>query len=656
MTSHTGKYLLQGTVALLLLLVLIATFLVYKPGMSGTFVFDDNPNIVNNADIAIQNIQPDTLRRAAFSSNSGPLLRPVSMLSFAANYLTTEFDPYYFKMTNLVIHLVNGTGIFFLSALLLRIYRKRFEPGLSTLHVLSVSLAVATAWLLHPFNLTSVLYIVQRMTSLSALFCIWGLVLFVWGRTRLTEGKNGILPILIGLFVFMPLAALSKETGALMPAFMLIIEITLFNLQTAKPSARRFLIGFFAVTVALPALAVLTFIATHPAWLSAGYQGRNFTLPERVMTEARVLWFYLHQIVLPNIAEMGLFHDDIVNSQGLLTPVTTLLSIMGIALLLAVSWIARKKAPLITFGILFFLVGHVLESSVFPLEITHEHRNYLPMFGILFVIFFYLLYPLKVKATLRLRQIIALLLIALFAYDTRSRASDWSNPFDLAKSEVEHHPDSARDNGEMGNNFAAITVQDANLSEVYYQQAVHYYEQSAIVDPHYTNGLFALLMLSSDRNKNIDVRWMNDLEHRLRYSPVDNDTGNKLIRLVTCTMEQKCKLDNKDLEKLINAALQNPTVIGPKRAMILSSRSYYLVDLAKNYPAALDVMLETVKIAPQELQYRLTLVKYLGALRRTEEAKKQLAILKRMDNLHAYTAQIAAQEKLLAEQENITRH
>jgi hypothetical protein len=400
MTSNAGKHLLQGTVALLLLLALTVTFLVYKPGMSGTFIFDDIPNIVNNADIAIQNIQPDTLRRAAFSSSSGPLLRPLSMLSFAANYLATEFDPYYFKMTNLVIHLINGVGIFLFSSLLLAIYRKRFEPGLSAWHVLSVSLAVSAAWLLHPFNLTSVLYIVQRMTSLSALFCIWGLVFFVWGRTRLTEGKNGILPILISLFVFTPLAALSKETGALMPAFMLIIEITLFNFQTEKPSARRFLIGFFAVTVALPALAALAFLATHPTWLQAGYQGRNFTLPERVMTEARVLWFYLHQIVLPNVAEMGLFHDDIVNSQGLLTPVTTLLSIMGIALLLAVSWFARKKAPLITFGILFFLLGHVLESSVVPLEITHEHRNYLPMFGIVFVIFFYLLYPLKYTANL----------------------------------------------------------------------------------------------------------------------------------------------------------------------------------------------------------------------------------------------------------------
>lgn len=651
MFSQANKHLFRGIIALLLLFALVATCLVYQPGMSGTFVFDDTPNIANNANIAIQDLHMDTLKRAALSSTSGPLQRPVSMLSFAANYYATGLNPYYFKMTNLAIHLCTGLGIFVLSLLMLEIYRKRFEPDLSEGHVLSISLAVATAWLLNPFNLTSVLYIVQRMTSLSALFTFWGLAIFVWGRGRLFERKSGIPAILISLLVFTPLAALSKETGALLPALMLIIEITLFNFQTEKSSDRRFLIGFFSLTVALPALAILTFLATHPAWLPSSYLGRSFTLTERLMTEARVIWFYLHQIVLPNIAEMGLFHDDIVNSKGLLTPVTTLLSIIGISALLIASWFARKKAPLITFGILFFLFGHVLESTVFPLEITHEHRNYLPMFGILFAMFFYLLYPLKYKTNLSVRQAIALLLISLFAYDTWSRAGTWSNPFDLAKSEVEHHPNSARNNGEMAGNYAVIVTQDANVSEAYYQQARHYYEQSAALDSNYTTGLFGLIIVSSARGKDIEPLWLKELEHRLRYSPADNDTGNKLIQLIACQTDQICKLDKKDLKGLVSAALQNPTVIGSKRALVLSSLSYYLVNLDKDYPAALDVMYKTIESSPKELEYRLTLVKFLGALRRTEEAKNQLAILKRMDSFKSFSIQISAQEKILAEAE-----
>jgi len=646
--SKQKPYILRSMIALMLMLVLVFTYFVYRPGLSGTFVFDDGPNILINTHLAIQNINFNTLREAAFSVRSGPFWRPISMVSFAINAYNTGYNPYYFKLTNLFIHLVNGLGIFALSLQLLSCYQKRFSPALTTSHLVTISFAVASAWLLHPFNLTSVLYIVQRMTSLSALFTIWGLALFVWGRIRLLEGKTGIPAILICLLVFMPLAILSKETGALLPLFMLVIEISLFHFQTATLSARRFLIGVYAITVAIPAIAAFAFFVTHPAWVTAAYAGRSFTLTERVMTETRVLWFYLGQIVVPNVAQMGLFHDDIVNSQGLLTPITTLPAIIGIIFFVAMSWIVRNKAPLIAFAILFFLTGHALESTIFPLEIAHEHRNYLPMFGILLAMFFYLLYPLKYAANLRLRQVAATLLIGMLAYGTWSRSVMWSNPFDLAKGEVEHHPNSARDNGEMGNNYAGIKTQDAGITEAYYLRAIHFYEQSAVVDPNYTNGLFAAIIVSSERDKDIDRHWIDELKRRLQYSPAETGTGNKLIQLLNCQYINVCKLERRDLEGLINAALDNPTVTGPTRALVLSSYSYYLINLAKDYPAALEVMRKTIENAPQELTYRLTLVEFQVVLQHTAEAKRELAIVKSMDSLGAYTAQIAAEEKLLA--------
>lgn len=636
----------------LLLFALVLTYFAYRPGLTGNFIFDDFANIVNNDDIAIKNADIDSVKRAMFSSGSGPLGRPISMLSFAANYYLTEFNPYYFKITNLAIHLVNGIGIFTLSFLLLDVYRKRFEPRLSTPHIQSISIAVAAGWLLHPFNLTTVLYVVQRMTGLSTLFVIAGLCLFVWGRTRILEGKTGRLAVLTSLIIFTPLAALSKETGALLPAFMLVVEIALFRFQTLKPSDRTLLIGLYAITVALPALAVLLFFVFHPALLATSYLGRSFTLVERLMTETRALWFYLRQIALPNTASMGLFHDDFVISTNPLSPVTTLFSMIGIIMLIAVSWIARKKAPIVTFGILFFLCGHALESTMWPLEIMHEHRNYFPMFGILLPLFFYLLYPLKYADNLPVRKIVAILLIALFAYDTWSRAIPWSNPFDQAKREVENHPGSARDNGEMGNNYATISVQDPAVAETYYQRARYYFEQSAIVDPDYTNGLIGLIIVSASKGKAIDPKWIDDLEHRLRFSAAEPDTGNKLLLLVSCEIQQKCALGRKTLQRLFNAALENPTVTGSRRALVLSALSYKLVDVDKDYPAAISIMHQSVESAPQEFEYRLTLVKFLAALLRTDEARKQLFILERMDTLHTHDAQIRALEKQLASQES----
>jgi hypothetical protein len=642
-----NKHIVRIVLAMSLLFALLITYFVYQPGLTGSFIFDDAPNIVNNNTLAIKDFHLDTLMHAAFSIPSGPFRRPISMLSFAANIYETGFNPFDFKLTNLLIHLMNGLGIFTLSIQLIGIYRKRFQPDLSAWHIQTISVAVATAWLLHPFGLTSVLYIVQRMTSLSALFSIWGLALFTWGRTRLFEGKGGIPAILASLLIFMPLAALSKETGSLMPAFMLVIELSLFRFQVNKPASHRFLVGFYAITVIVPAVATLVFLTTHMGWLIDSYQGRSFTLPERVMTEARILWFYLGQIIFPNVSKMGIYHDDIIMSHGLLNPITTLPAIIGIVALIAAAWLARKNAPLITFGILFFFCGHVLESTIFPLELVHEHRNYLPMYGIVLAMFFYLLYPLKYAANLRIRQIAALLLIALFAYGTWSRAHMWAVPFDLAKSEVEHHPNSARANGEMGSNYTTVTTQDAEINEVYYQRAVHFFERSADVDPDYTSGLVNLIMFASSKGKPVDPRWIAELTHRLEFSPAENGSGNKLIALFNCQFEKQCQLTNHDMEEFIHASLRNPTITGTNRASVLSSYSYYLINVNSDYPAALKVMYETVENAPKEPSYRMALIQFLSALGHYDEAKRQLAIFKGMNNLGTYNEKIASQEKLL---------
>lgn len=634
----------------LLLFALASTFLVYRPGLQGPFMFDDGPNITKNGHLALQNLTFSELKEAAFSSDSGPLKRPISMVSFAINYYLSGLDPFYFKLTNVGIHVLNGIALSVLTNLLLRVYRRRFDSELSLSQISWISLGVASAWLLHPFNLTSVLYVVQRMTSLSVLFGIWGLALYVWGRLRQLDGHRGAWAILASLVVFTPLSALCKETGAILPLLMFVIEVSLFNFDTKSIVSRHFLIGFFTVTVALPAIVVLGYIAMHPAWLPGIYITRPFTLSERLMTEARVLWFYIRSIVLPSNAQMGLFHDDIPISQGLLQPATTLLSIMALTLLLSVSVVIRKKAPLITFGVLFFLSGHLLESSVFPLEITFEHRNYLPMYGLILTLFFYVLYPLRFKGNLVLRQLVAVLLIAVFAFSTFARAGNWSNPFEFAETEVAHHPNSPRDNGEMANVYANINTSDRTATEINYMIARYHYEKAVRLSPDYTNGLFGLIQLSALRGKTIEPEWIDMLEQRLANAPYAADVGDQLMGLMNCQANGICKLANKDVERILQAPFKNRTLTGPNRALALSARIYYVVNVKRDYPAAISAMQEAIAASPHELEYRMTLIKFLIALQRHDEAKSELDILKRIDTMHVYTSQVELQEKLLNDQ------
>ena len=636
-----------------LIVALVATFLVYQRGLSGPFLFDDGANIVQNADLAIRDLNPATLKRAAFSGHSGPLLRPLSMMSFAANYYAAGLDPYYFKLTNLLIHLFNGVGIFILTWLLLDFYRKRFEPGLPVAHAQWVSLAVAAAWLLHPFNLTSVLYIVQRMTSLAALFSIWGLVLFMWGRTRLYEGKNGLLPMLAGLLLFTPLAAISKENGALLPLLMLVVEVTLFGFHAEKISARRFLAGFYALSVAIPAVIALAYLAMHTEWWLAGYKTRDFTLTERVMTEARVVWFYIGQILLPGTAQMGLYHDDIAISRGWFQPVSTALAMAGVIALPALAFIARKKAPIIAFGVLFFLAGHLLESTVWPLEIAHEHRNYLPMYGILLMLFFYLLYPLKYITNLRLRQTVAVLLIGLFAFNTFARADKWANPQSLFQAEVEHHPDSALAQGELGAIYSSIITPDQDDMAMNYIAARKHFEMAVNLDRNDTKPLFGLIMLNTGRGKIAEAGWLQELTHRLEVAPYAAVTSDKLLALTECQLGGgECALTDTEFAGLLQAALRNPTLTGLNRAKVLYALSSYTINVVRDYPEALRIMQQMVQAAPQDVAYRIKLIEFLTALRRIAEAKEQLAILKRLDTLQDHSAEIAAQEQMLYGQDN----
>ena len=322
---------------------------IYVPGLSGDYMFDDMPNLLHNTQLDVESLNTESLQGAAFSSGSGKFRRPVSMLSFTLNRYFFGIDPYSHKVVNLIIHLLTGIGLYLLSRQLIHAYRQQRCPALSDRALRWIPVVVTGLWLVHPLNLTPVLYIVQRMTSLAALFTVLGLCLYMTGRMRLLNGKSGMPLILTGLILFGGLALLSKESGALLPLYMLVLELTLFQFRNNKEKPDISVIIFFAATVALPAILVLLYLASHPGYLTGGYSFRDFNLQERVLTEGRVLIFYLKSILIPSISELGLFHDDITVSRGLFDPPATFYSLMALggmllaAILLLGKFILKKK-------------------------------------------------------------------------------------------------------------------------------------------------------------------------------------------------------------------------------------------------------------------------------------------------------------------------
>lgn len=501
-------------------LALATTALIYWPGLGGPFVFDDLPSIIEMPALRISDLSFHSLRDAALAQKSSFFGRPVAMLSFALNYYFADarFSAVAYKLTNLVIHFVNGIALYWLCLRLLQRQHATHQTAFSTKQLPWLSLGVCALWLVHPLNLTSVLYIVQRMTSLASLFVIAGLLGYVIGREQLLRGqKRGFLIMLASLLVFGGLAIFSKEIGVLLLPYMFVIEIVFYRFA-APQHLRRPLKAFWLALLALPAAAVLLILAVQPESLLGvfNYQYRDFSLTERLLTEPRALWFYLRLILLPDIAQMGIYHDDFAVSRGLFDPPSTVFALLGIAALLALAVTSYRRHPILSFAIAWFLVGHSLESTILPLELVHEHRNYLPQFGILFALVYYLTYPYaRLTKSLTLRQGLVVLILALFAGITYARALDWKDEWTLYNKDVLNHPTSPRARTMLG-----IILHD---NKQYAAAEVHF-RKAAELDPHDSKAILRLAQHLYVATGDIPEDVLSELEYRLFKYPYTNIT------------------------------------------------------------------------------------------------------------------------------------
>ena len=256
----------------------------------------------------------------------GPLRRPVSMLTFAANYYLSGFSPFWFKLTNLLIHCVNGVLVYFLGLLMVRAAAPSGRAVVRSARLVAV--VVAALWAFNPIQLTSVLYVVQRMTSLSSMFVLMALILHVWARQQNGLGWKNVVCYALAWGVFLPLAMLSKETGVLYFLYVAAYEAVLHRNFTG--SLDRFA-KIYLVLLGLAWLGLLLYLGISPEpGLLRGYEGRTFTLSQRVLTESRIIWAYIQMILAPTMPAFGLYHDDFVVSTGIFKPIETVFAICGL--------------------------------------------------------------------------------------------------------------------------------------------------------------------------------------------------------------------------------------------------------------------------------------------------------------------------------------
>lgn len=421
--------------------ILLVCLLLYWAGLSGSFVLDDGPNLD-----MLNQLPPDPQWRdlwyAANSGAAGMLGRPLSLLSFVLQYEAWP-DPFQFKLVNLLLHLANGVLLACLCWLLSRQLPPRHAPSLQL--TVPATALIVFIWLAHPLQASTVFYVVQRMTELSTLFMLLGMCLYLAGRAQLQRARlhSGVALMLAGVFACGGLAVLSKESGALLLPYLVVLEIVLLRSSADTPvlmKTRRLLLYWPTL------LGTLGFLLYLPVVLQ-GYDLKPFSMAERVLTQFPALLTYLLNAALVLPTYFGLFHDDFPLVTRLFQPWYALPAVVLVLSALVLGLVRIRQWPLFAFAVLWFAVGHALESTVLPLEPYFEHRNYLPLFGPVFALVVKLQQVLQTPLSARRRALLVSasgLVVLWMSVLTWQQGRLWGDEVAFALAAIANHPDSYR--------------------------------------------------------------------------------------------------------------------------------------------------------------------------------------------------------------------
>ena len=647
--SKPTRLQLAALTAVILLLALTAA--VFFPGLTGGLVFDDYGTLgrFQTAD-PIDDVE--SIVAFAFSDTSGILRRVITMLSFLMDTQGWPIDTVQLKTTNLLIHLFNTCLVFWL---LYTLVPTLFTPCNKTTQLLLV-LAGTSLWALNPIQVSTVSYMVQRMAQLSATFSLLGLLVVV----KFTQKAliKPILPwkqvigysLLFGLTLLLGLFSKENAILACLMGWVIVSAMTQHRaLHTGQrpnpqtfPTIHQLWVGLF---LKLPiALLGLYLVFNYLFQAEQAYAMREFSLFERVLTQLRVVIIYIGQIVIPRVDEMGLARiDGIAISTSPLHPFTTVLAMGfwgGVAFALKRYY---KQYPVLCLGPLLFLSGHLLESTIIPLEVYYEHRNYLALLGLCFT-------AISLCTLLPKPQVGALMLIAIsgiYAINTYHHAQLWGDTIKQTLQWIETHP------SERNISMHIVSLQNADQDEAaldWAQKAVQLYPDS-----------FAASMNLYHISCSMGVAKRFPLSQMLEQAKISSDENSWIASLRTLWRKHKsgspCPgFNDEAFIQLVKTAIEHNTL-----TMARSNRAIQLYQMAARFYEARGQIAQALTYLDKACQrncspsthlarsvYAIQLRRNQDALNAINEAKRALTWMERLRKPALLGKVLDLEAKLLA--------
>jgi len=372
------------------------------------------------------------------------LPRRIGNASFALSRLLSGSSPTGMRAVNVALHGLNGVLLFLLASRLWECTGERATPEGSG----TVAAFVASAlWLVNPTQTQAVAYIYQRFTCLVTTTSLIALLLFL--DALRSSGGRRLWRLALSAAAWM-MALGVKENAAILPLLAGATWLLCRRGPRHRPSGRAWL--GLATLVTLSLIVAAWYLGSNfVEMIERDSLRRGFTPWRRVMTEWRVVWYYLGLFAWPHPSRLVLDYDWRL-STGLMTPTTTLLSLVGIIGLLALAWRIARSRPLESLAIVWYLGGLAIESSFIPLDLVYEHRLYLPsMLPTVAAVF------LAARSGLNRRTLLvaAALLGVTWSSWTLERNRVWESPVALFEDNAAKAPARARVRANLANAYLA---------------------------------------------------------------------------------------------------------------------------------------------------------------------------------------------------------
>jgi protein O-mannosyl-transferase len=460
---------------LAIIFLLVTIFLAYSNSLNGTWAMDDT-----------------LARRPVVMHDIHDVIgfRKVAYLTFLLNQYLAPFTPLNFRLFNVLIHFLNVLLIYALAyKTIFLLYEDDGRRGDKTAdassdlknRAFSIALISGAVFALHPLNINAVAYIVQRMALLATFFVLLSLLCYI--AASRSSGITRTVSFYTLTAVFLIAGIFSKENAVMAVPLILLYDYVFLSKFDKKLFGRKMLVvlGLAAASIGFAAYSLnfysrfdelvhmfINFNKQLPdkSWMATDVY---WTPLQHVLTEFRVISRYIFLIFVPLprflVFDWWGYHV----SSGLAEPLTTLSSMVLILSLLAFSIWKLRRFPLLSFGILWYFIAISLESFVaLGSDLYFEHRNYLPLAGLVIGIAGQSLVSSQAKEKVVWGVTLALCLV--LGSLTFARNFVWKDSITLWTDTLQKNPYNIRAAMSLGN--AYLKAADTKNAEKYYKDVM----------------------------------------------------------------------------------------------------------------------------------------------------------------------------------------